>query len=191
MVQQIRNRVAKQMGYLPLLLFGNQTQTDSACPKRPINHISMTSKPFKMYCWFRLNQLLSGSWRIQVVSVFGYSENGLQLSPLLDRKKGKSSATRFNHNQYTYIYLRLGHTKTKSCEMYRCSGSLVWETCSPISSDWTGDVNNCSQRPFATFGNGVPQSKLIICLLIMIDTSGGALCFLPIQERRKQNPFSE
>ena len=42
-----------------------------------------------------------------------------------------------------------------------------------------------SWTPFATFGLGVPESKLVMCLLIMIETSGRALCFVPMQERRK------
>ena len=46
--------------------------------------------------------------------------------------------------------------------------------------DSTGYVHNCSQRPFATFGIGVPQSKLMICLLVIIEMSDGSLCFHPI-----------
>ena len=42
-----------------------------------------------------------------------------------------------------------------------------------------------SPAPFATFGLRVQLSKLMKYLLIMIETSGWAICFLPIHERRK------
>ena len=42
-----------------------------------------------------------------------------------------------------------------------------------------------STETFFTFGLAVLQSMLMKCLLIVIETSGRPLCFLPIQERRK------
>ena len=87
MGQRTRNRVAKHVSSTPCLAEFHLTQRGSDYTKQPTNHISMSSKLLKMYCWFGRNQLLSNFGPMHVVSVFWYSENLLRFSPSLMRRK--------------------------------------------------------------------------------------------------------
>ena len=67
-------------------------------------------------------------------------------------------------------------------------GVLVQPRLIDVFADFIWNCLVGQQLQPETFRNilgGVPPSKLMICVLIIIETSGGSLCFLPIQDRRK------
>ena len=74
---------------------------------------------------------------------------------------------------------------TKSCERYLHAIVDITSLNQTKSANTSIKQGYTSTAHFATFSLRVPSSKLMICLLILIESSGGALCFVPIQYRRK------